>query len=230
MLQRKIGNIYIGVGVFFCVCAILLLAYPQLPLILNVLSLNSPEIERDSITQPIFAQEEGEEEIEIEIEEEEEEDLIILPPRKLELPNINRIYIPKIGVSADLQTDENPNVALDKGPWMVPDYGNPENRYLQETIRPILIASHRFGYSSWSQQKRNSISFFNLPNTGIGDTVIIIWGQREYMYTIFDMDESTFVRETDADLILYTCMYYNSPNRIFRYAYLTTINGNPANL
>jgi sortase (surface protein transpeptidase) len=225
MVQRKIGNIYIGVGTFFCLCAVLLLAYPQLPLILNILSINSPEIERESITQSIYAEEI--EEIEEEIIEEEEEEIIVLPPRKLELPNVNRIYIPKIGMGADIQTDEDPNIALDKGPWIVPDYADPESRYLRETFRPILIASHRFGYSSWSQEKRNTISFFNLPNTNVGDIVILVWNQREYTFEIFDMDESTFVRETDADLILYTCMYYNSPLRIFRYAYLTTINGEP---
>jgi sortase (surface protein transpeptidase) len=226
MIQRKLGNIYIGVGVFFCFCAILLLAYPQLPLILNALSINSPEIEKEAITQPIYAEEiEVEEEVEEEIVEEEEEGIITLPPRKLELPEVNRIYIPKIGVSADIQTDVDPNVALDKGPWIVPEYADPESRYLRESYRPILIASHRFGYSSWSQEKRNSISFFNLPNTDVGDSIIIVWQQREYIFEIFDKNESTFVRETDADLILYTCMYYNSPLRLFRYAYLS----NPAN-
>ena len=217
MIQRKVGNIYIGVGVFFCISAVVLLAYPQLPLILNLLSLNSPETEKETITQSIYADEKVEE---IVVEEPpEEEDLLVLPDAKPELPVENRIYIPKIGVNAEIYTDENPNVALDKGPWIIPDYANPESRYLQESFRPILIASHRFGYSSWSTEKRNSISFFNLPNTQIGDNIIIVWNQREYVYTIFDMDESTFVKETDADLILYTCMYYNSPNRLFRYAH-----------
>jgi sortase (surface protein transpeptidase) len=223
MIQKRVGNIYISIGVFFCICAVLLLAYPQLPLILNILTINSPEIEKDSITQEVFA----EDDIIEEEEEEEVEEMIVLPFKKLELPTVNKLYIPKIGVSADIQTDEDPNIALDKGPWIVPDYADPESRYLKETFRPILIASHRFGYSSWSQEKRNSISFLNLPNTNIGDIVILVWNQREYTFEIFDMDESTFVRETDADLILYTCMYYNSPLRIFRYAYLTTINGEP---
>ncbi len=226
MIQKKVGNIYIATGIFFCICAVFLLAYPQLPLILNLFSLNSPEIEKDSITQPIYAEESDKEEV---IESTEEDNILTLPPIKAELPIENRIYIPKIGVNSEIYTDENPDIALDKGPWIVPDYANPESRYLQESFRPILIASHRFGYSSWSQEQRNSISFFNLPNTEVEDTIIIIWNQREYVYTIFDKDESTFVRETDADLILYTCMYYNSPNRLFRYAYLTTINNDPTN-
>ena len=225
MIQKKVGNIYIATGIFFCICAAFLLAYPQLPLILNLFSLNSPEIEKDSITQPIYAEENDKEEV---IESIEEDNILTLPLIKAELPIENRIYIPQIGVNSEIYTDENPDIALDKGPWIVPDYANPESRYLQESFRPILIASHRFGYSSWSQEQRNSISFFNLPNTEVGDIIIIIWNQREYVYTIFDKDESTFVRETDADLILYTCMYYNSPNRLFRYAYLTTINNEPA--
>jgi len=218
-VRKRVGSIYITLGVFFCFCAVVLLAYPQLPYILNSLSLNTPEIEAENIALPVY-----EEEIE-EVVPVITEQKIVLPTSKAELPEANKIYIPSIGVNADIQTGEDPNLALDKGPWIVPDYANPENRYLQQTDRSIIIASHRFGYSSWSEQMRNSISFFKLPDTKIGDSIVLIWNQREYIYEIVDTDQDTHIKGRDSDLILYTCMYYNSPSRIFRYADLVSING-----
>lgn len=220
MLRERVGNIYIGLGIFFCLLAIVLLAYPQLPFILNILTLNSPRIERENISQPLYAKEKEEE-----IEEKITEEKIVLPSIKTELPTTNMIYIPNIGVSSKIYEDENPEDALDKGPWIVPNYANPQNRFLRENEKPVIIASHRFGYTSWSQEERSRISFFKLPETKIGDNIIIIWNQREYIYTIFDLDEDTYIQESDADLVLYTCMYFNSPIRIFRYAHLTSING-----
>ena len=87
-----------------------------------------------------------------------------------------------------------------------------------------MIASHRFGYSSWSEEKRRLISFFNLPETKVGNRITIIWNQRKYVYEIVEVGETTYVENYDTDLILYTCRYYNSPVRIFRYANLVLIN------
>lgn len=216
--KEKLGGIYIFVGVVFCLIAIILLAYPQLPYILNAVSINSPEKEEEKISKPIFEEEEEEE------EEVVEEPTLELPPIDPDLPEENYIIIPKIGVNAVIQTGENAGEALDKGPWIVNDYSDPESRYLQETTRSIIIASHRFGYSSWSEEKRTRISFFNLPETKIGDRVTVIWNQREYVYEIVQVGETTYVEKYDTDLILYTCRYYNSPIRIFRYANLVLIN------
>jgi LPXTG-site transpeptidase (sortase) family protein len=217
-VREKIGGIYITVGIFFCILAVALLAYPQLPYILNATSISSPEKEEENLTEPIFAQEKEEEEV-------IEEPTLELPEKDTDLPEENYIVIPKIGVNAVIQTGENAEEALDKGPWIVNDYADPESRYLQETSKSIIIASHRFGYSSWSDEKRTKISFFNLPNTKVGDRVTVIWNQREYVYEIVEVGETTYVEEYDTDLILYTCRYYNSPIRIFRYANLVFING-----
>ena len=96
---------------------------------------------------------------------------------------------------------------------MVPEFGDPIN-----SEKTIIIAAHRFGYSYWSREERSVVSFYNLPKTGIGDTVSIIWDQREFVYEIYKAEESTYITDYDADLILYTCKYFNSPVRIFRYA------------
>jgi sortase (surface protein transpeptidase) len=216
--RSKIGGLYISFGVLFLLLAGVLLIYPQLPHILNTLSINTPEKEEENITQPIYAQEEEP------VVEEPEEPVLTLPDSDPTLPEQNYIIIPKIGVDAVIQEGEDSEAALENGPWIVPDYATPESRYLEETPRSVIIASHRFGYSSWSEQKRREISFFNLPETKIGDRIIVIWNQREYVYEIVEVGETTYVEEYDTDLILYTCRYFNSPVRIFRYANLVLIN------
>jgi hypothetical protein len=62
------------------------------------------------------------------------------------------------------------------------------------------------------------MSFFSLPKTRVGDKIDIIWGQRKYEYEIYKAETKTQISDYDADLILYTCLLYNSPDRIFRYA------------
>ena len=217
--RNKIGHTYIRIGIFFFVIAGVLLIYPQFPYILNILSVNTPEKEEDTITQPIFSKEQ------VYTQEEPEEELLTLPDIDSDLSKENYIVIPKIGVDTIIQEGEDSQKALENGPWIVPDYATPENRYLGETTKSIIIASHRFGYSSWSEEKRRLISFYNLPNTKIGDRIILIWDQREYVYEIVEVGQTTYVEDYDTDLILYTCKYFNTPERIFRYANLVTING-----
>jgi sortase (surface protein transpeptidase) len=216
--RSKIGGLYITFGVVFVVLAAALLIYPQLPHILNTLSINTPEKEEENITEPIYAEEKEPE------DEPTTEPEITLPDIDPTLPDKNYILIPKIGVDAQIQEGEDAEAALENGPWIVPDYATPESRYLEETPRSVIIASHRFGYSSWSEQKRREISFFNLPETKKGDRIVVIWNQREYVYEIVEEGQTTYVEEYDTDLILYTCRYFNSPVRIFRYANLVLIN------
>jgi len=206
------GNIYIIIGAILTFASLSLLAYPQLPYIFNKLNISSPEVEAETLQIPVTENKEDD------TEQPPEPPQITLPEKDTSLTETNTLIIPKIGVKAKIITGKDPLKALDKGPWIVYDYANPEQNYLGETTKSIIIASHRFGYSSWTTEYRNKISFFNLPNTKIGDKVIIIWNQREYIYEIYALEESTYISDYTADLILYTCKYYNSPERIFRYA------------
>ncbi|MCD4756241.1 hypothetical protein K8R20_01325 [bacterium] len=215
--RQRIGSIYIFTGIVFCLIATALLAYPQLPYIFNFLSINTPEKEEENIILPIYQDEIVEEVI--------EETLLTLPPIDTTLPIQNILLIHNIGVNAEIQVGEDSHKALANGPWIVTDYANPESRYLEETSKSIIIASHRFGYSSWPKEKRTAVSFFSLPETKVGDSITIVWNQREYLYNIVELDQDTHIKEYDTDLILYTCHYYNSPIRIFRYANLVSING-----
>jgi len=215
------GNTYIILGAILTFASLSLLAYPQLPYIFNKLNISSPEVEAETLQTPLT--------------EKKEDDTvkpprapqITLPEKDTSLTETNTLIIPKIGVKAKIITGKDPLKALDKGPWIVYDYATPEQNYLKQTTKSVIIASHRFGYSSWSTEYRNKVSFFNLPNTKVGDKITIIWNQREYVYKIFEVDENKYIKDIDADLILYTCKYYNSPIRIFRFANLVSINGEP---
>ena len=136
-----------------------------------------------------------------------------IPPLNEKLPEGYFIVIKSINVNSPISDSKDYTKALKNGSWIVPEYGTPERDEL-----PIIIASHRFGYASWSNEFRNRVSFYNLPKTKVGDTISIYWNQREYTYKIYAMEESTYISDYSADLILYTCKYFNSPIRIFRYA------------
>lgn len=136
-----------------------------------------------------------------------------LPEKDISLPDGYYIDIPSVGIYSKISVTSKYSDALKVGSWIVPEYGTPEKDAL-----PIIIASHRFGYSNWSREERNKISFYKLPSTKLNDEVYIYWNQRKYIYKIYSLEESTYISDYDADLILYTCKYFNSPVRIFRYA------------
>lgn len=135
-----------------------------------------------------------------------------LPPLDSTLPKENTIRISAIGVDSVIVQDMNAKGGLEKGIWIVPNYGSPDKNEL-----PIIIAAHRFGYVYWSPEFRHKSSFYNLPKLKNGDRVQIIWGQRSYEYEVYKSEDNSQVTDYDADLILYTCRMYNSPVRVFRY-------------
>ena len=126
-----------------------------------------------------------------------------------------RISIPAIKVKTLITeaSTENFESALSRGVWRVPDFGTPDDRRL-----PTILVAHRFGYLSWSNTYRREHSFFNLPKLKQGDRVELVWNQRKYVYEVYGGDEGTEISDYSADLILYTCQYLESDQRIFRYA------------
>jgi sortase (surface protein transpeptidase) len=139
-----------------------------------------------------------------------------LPPIDKDLPENPYVVIDKVGIYSPIEYKENYIETLKKGTWLVPDYGNPMKNNM-----PIILAAHRFGYSYWDNETRKKVSFFNLPKTHVGDKIKIYWEQREFTYEIYSEEENTYISDYNADLILYTCKYFNSPIRIFRYAKAT---------
>lgn len=131
------------------------------------------------------------------------------------LPEGTWLIIPTIGVHTQLKDTLDPNEALDQGAWLVPDFGRPN-----DTSLPIIAAAHRFGWDWWWQSDFGTKnSFYSLPSLKSGDTVEIVFNQRKYVYRIYsDVIEDTEITDYQADLILYTCKFLNSPERFFVYA------------
>ncbi|MCD4811624.1 hypothetical protein K8R14_03410 [bacterium] len=202
---KKLSNIYVILGFSFLALAFILIAIPVSPYILYRLNPDLTDTEIDNIKEEIY------EEPIVPVEVNEKDN--VLPDFNASLPQEPHLVISRIEVFSPIGESNDPETSLRNGTWMASDYGNPEDRSL-----PTILAAHRFGYVYWDITTRNTLSFFNLPKTRIGDSVIIIWEQREYEYEIFAEDESTFIKTYDADLILYTCKYFNSTQRIFRYA------------
>jgi sortase (surface protein transpeptidase) len=139
------------------------------------------------------------------------------PPVDDSLPKVGWIKIPAIGVTTEVVEASSSayEQALSKGVWRVPELGTPADR-----LKPTILVAHRFGYLSWSNRYRRENSFYNLPKLKVGDRIEIVWAQRKYTYEIYAGDQGTQITDYSADLILYTCQYLESDQRIFKYARL----------
>lgn len=134
------------------------------------------------------------------------------PEKDTSLPKENTVRISKIGVDTEIIEGTNEAEALEKGVWRMPSYGSPVNN-----DTPIILAAHRWGPTNITAEYRNKNMFINLPQLSTGDTVEIIWDQQVYTYQIKKVEYSTYVSEL-SDLILITCQYFDSPERIIVYA------------
>jgi sortase (surface protein transpeptidase) len=220
--KRKIGrllNVYIIFGFLLIVVANLIIASPILLPFVYEFYPDAHANEVNSLTDGldedrVYFADLMEQQEEEDPPPEEPEPVDDRPPFDATLPATNSVLIPKVGVNATLVGGPDYNAALDQGAWIVNDFGTPENPFA-----PIIIASHRFGGVGWTQQKRDQMSFYRLPETQVGDQFEIVWGQRKYVYEIYKAEENTEITDYEADLILYTCkVLWESPDRIFRYA------------
>lgn len=138
------------------------------------------------------------------------------------LPEGDWLVIPRIGVRTNLIKSQYPQEALDQGVWWVPGYGAPG-----EQTQPMILAAHRYGFKyMWETVLDDGSTyalrniFYKLPETEPGDRIEIIHEQRRYVYEIYAGEEAHDITDYDADLILYTCKYIDSPVRMIRYAKL----------
>jgi sortase (surface protein transpeptidase) len=202
---NKLVNIYTIAGFLFLALSLLFIAFPIAPYIMYRLNPNLTDTEVDNISRDVVETQI----VSVEVNERDNN----LPEFDASLPEDPYLLIPSITVSSPIGQSSDPEISLKDGTWMAPDYGQPDENDL-----PIIAAAHRFGYVYWDRETRNRVSFFKLPDTKVGDKIEIIWSQRKYVYEIYAEDESTYIKDYEADLILYTCKYFNSPQRIFRYA------------
>ncbi len=138
-----------------------------------------------------------------------------LPKIDLTLPKGHILQINKIGVNTQILESKNPQEALRKGVLRINNFATP---LTARPGLPTILAAHRFGYITWTPEYRRKNSFANLNQLSEGDTIIIIWNQRKFVYKIYKIEINSKITDYNADLILYTCIAFNSPQRLFVYA------------
>ncbi len=139
-----------------------------------------------------------------------------LTPVNENLPVGDWFSIAKIGVRSQLQATTSYEEALKTGLWQAPEFGKPGSLEM-----PMIVAGHRYGWKWWWKDdywKYNS--FYLLPQVEVGDRIEIISEQRKWIYEVYAAEEGTEITDYQADLIVYTCKYLQSPLRYFRYAKL----------
>lgn len=203
---EKISKLYNITGVIVLFLGFILILVPTIPYIWYIINPEATTSEINTLVAEVIPEKDI---AEIPVITDDKP----LPPLDPNLAKENFVLIDKIKVYSPIQAGEDYIEALKRGSWIVPEFGDPIN-----SDKPIILASHRFGYSSWSTDMRQKISFYNLPSTTQGDIIKILWDQRIFEYEIYKLEESSYITDYNADLILYTCKFFNSPIRIFRYA------------
>lgn len=209
---NSILNFNILIGTILVIASTGILIYLLVPQIIYTVFPQASENEIISINYPVTTEEQLEQRLSD--RQDTRDQAPQLPPKDPSLPTAPTLSITKAGIDTRIYQDNDSNAALNKGPWMVPDHGDP-----LENDLPIIIASHRFGAIGWTKEERELRSFNKLPDLRSGDTVNIAWDQRLFEYQVYMVEESTQITDYNADLILYTCkVIWQSPVRIFVYA------------
>lgn len=139
--------------------------------------------------------------------------------KDVSLPEGQYVAIPTLGIDTTVWEASSSAYedALRKGVWRVPEFATPAETKEKAGL-PIILAAHRFGYTSWTQEYREKNSFYNLPEVKVGESVVLTWNQHRYTYKVTKIEEGTAITDYESDLILYTCKFLVSPIRIFVYA------------
>lgn len=133
-----------------------------------------------------------------------------LPDKEPSLPKEPTLIIRKIGVNAKINRGNDGEKELDKGVWMPPEFKSP----ITNNQEPIMLLAHRFGYATWSNEFRKTNSFYNLPKLEAGDEIIIVWEQRPFKFRVEEKYNAKGTISIDHDLVMYTCKFFNSKERI----------------
>ncbi len=139
-----------------------------------------------------------------------------LPKQDPALAPFPHLTIPKIGIDTGIweATTDNYEDALRRGVWRVPEFGDPTS----SNTSPMILVAHRYGYLEWTNAYRRANSFFNLPQLKVGDEIDIAWDQRPFKYRVVKVEEASEIKDYSHPLIMYTCKYLVSTQRIVVYA------------
>lgn len=144
----------------------------------------------------------------------------IKPKYNLNLPAGQWLQIESVGIDAQILTNDDindkkaVNKILDQGIYAYPefaDYGSQN--------KPVILAGHH--YNMWTSVSKDTQSFQKLDQVRVGDVVILTDNQKQWTYQIYKVEQATAITEEEADLIMYTCVFWwDSELRLFTYGRL----------
>lgn len=116
----------------------------------------------------------------------------------------SQLIIPKIGVNVSFLTGS--SKVMEKGAWhRFPERGDPENG------GNFIVSAHRFNLGWTPQQTRAKSPFYNIDKLNEGDTIIVDYKNKRYVYEVarrYSVKPDAIAIEDnsmDAKLTLYSC-------------------------
>jgi len=116
----------------------------------------------------------------------------------------NKLLIPSIGVNTDIGLSPS---ALETGGWI--EKTNQEGS-------PLVIAIHRFGLNTLTPKQKTEQTLYHVDKLHQGDEVYIIWNNEKFEYRITRISTAKNNPSIkDSELLIYTCKFWNSAERVF---------------
>ncbi len=144
----------------------------------------------------------------------------VKPVYSLGLPEGKWVRIPEAEIEAEIFSNQNlqdkkaVTKILDKGIYEYPEFST-----MGVKGKTVLLAGHHFNV--WVSEEQSKKTFQNLNRVMLGDRVELISDYRQWNYEIYKIEQATQISEDQADLIMYTCVFWwNSDLRLFVYARL----------
>jgi len=120
----------------------------------------------------------------------------------------------EIYVGTDINNEQEINNILARGV-----YGYPGSSQLGMRGKTVILAGHHYNIPLASE--RAKATFQNLNQVEVGDIVEISEDYKKWRYQIYKIETAREITEDDADLLMYTCVFWWDSNlRLFVYGVL----------
>lgn len=135
---------------------------------------------------------------------EEETVQVPIEEEKIKVSKIDKILIPSIEVELELSTNEG---YLKFGGWV---------QNLNTNEFPLVIAAHRFGMNYMNENWNIHQTLFNIHKLKVGDKAEVYWHGEKHIFKVKEMYQDSNNRPLkDDEILLYTCEYWDSAERMF---------------
>ncbi len=135
-----------------------------------------------------------------------EEEPVSFPTKNVpeRVSSIDSLLIRSIEVEVQLGEQEG---YLNFGGWV---------QNLNSENLPLVISIHRFGLRYLSPDYNIHETFYNVDKLKANDELELTWQEKKYKYKLIDIYENSNNKPIkDNQLVIYTCKYWNSSERIF---------------